>query len=154
MSTHHIRKPPEHIEDRVNVMYIYTYINKTVIRNYAENANEISNPKNTSPRQTKVIIRFVRFHFAFHSDNSGPIPFFFHVGKNIRWLVQRQTWRLDVSARLQMSTPPQGSQHRRGIVMGYESSPGQLYQQLDCHGASRAKPGWLASRGVRGRPNI
>ena len=28
-----------------------------------------------------------------------------------------------------MSTPPQGSQHRRGIVMGYESSPGQLYQQ-------------------------
>ena len=96
MSTHHIRKPPEHIEDRVNVMYIYIYIykyiNKTVIRNYAENANEISNPKNTTSRQTKVIIRFVRFHFAFHSDNSGPIPFFFHVGKNIRWLVQRQTW--------------------------------------------------------------
>ena len=111
-------------------MYIYTYINKTVIRNYAENANEISNPKNTTSRQTKVIIRFVRFHFAFHSDNSGPIPFLFSRGQNIRWLVQRQTWRLDVSARLQMSTPPQGSQHRRGIVMGYESSPGQLYQQL------------------------
>jgi len=51
------------------------------MRNYAENANEISNPKNTTSRQTKVIIRFVRFHFAFHSDNSGPIPFFFHVGK-------------------------------------------------------------------------
>ena len=71
-------------------IYIYTYTNnkQTVIRKYVENANEISNSKNTTSRQTKVIIRFVRFHFAFHSDNSGPALSFFHVGKIIRWLVQ------------------------------------------------------------------
>ena len=60
-------------------IYIYTYTNnkQTVIRKYVENANEISNSKNTTSRQTKVIIRFVRFHFAFHSDNSGPALSFF-----------------------------------------------------------------------------
>ena len=65
-------------------------------------------------------------------------PFLFSRGQNYSMVGSRQTWRLDVSARLQMSTPSQGFQHKECIVMGDESSPGQLYQQLSRHWSGRS----------------
>ena len=73
---------------------------------------------------------FCSFPFCVSLGQFRTSPFFFSRGQNYSMVGSRQTWRLDVSARLQMSTPSQGFQHRECIVMGDESSPGQLYQQL------------------------